>query len=297
VTVVALPTVASRLAAAAAALAAAGVAFPRREATRTYAAVAGLRAGDVWLARERPVPPTVAARFDAAIAARLGGRPFAYAVGWVGFRGLELACDPRALIPRPETEGLVDLVLAARSAERRTRSGEGAGIAADLGTGTGCLALALATEGDFARVIAVERDPDAAALARENVARLRPAVPVEVREGDWLAPLGDARCDVIVANPPYLTPAEYDALDTLVKDHEPRTALVSGADGLADTQAILAGARARLAPGGVLALEIDERRSDAVVALAAHCGWPALAIHHDLFGKPRYAVAVHEETP
>ena len=207
----------------------------------------------------------------------------------MSFRTIELECDSRALIPRPETEGLIDLVLGQREGSRVQ-----GGLAADLGTGTGCLALSLAAEGEFDRVIAVERDPGAAALARRNVARVRPRTPVDVRDGDWLAPLGDARYRVIVANPPYLTEAEWEALDPAVREHEPRAALVSGPDGLDDTRTILEGAAARLADGGMLALEVDERRASRVRELAVALGW-RVAIHDDLFGRPRYAVALAEE--
>jgi len=210
------------------------------------------------------------------------GVPFAYAVGRVGFRTLDLAIDRRALIPRPETEGLVELVLA-RCAT---------GLVADIGTGCGCIALALAVEGQFGTVVGVERSADAAALARENVERLGPKTPVEIREGNLLAPLWDKgeRFRVIVANPPYLTAAEYDALDPAVRDHEPRAALVSGVDGLDATRALFAGAAPLLEPGGLLALEIDERRGDAVRQLGRDAGWD-VEIHADVFGCPRYALA------
>jgi release factor glutamine methyltransferase len=152
-------------------------------------------------------------------------------------------------------------------------------------------------EGDFDLVVAVERDAATAALARENVARVAPPTPVTVREGDWLGPLGDARYRVILANPPYLTLDEWDALDPGVRDWEPQGALASGRDGLDATRTILAGAAPRLAPGGVLALEIDERRADAVRELAGALGWRRVAIHDDLFGRPRYAVASMETHP
>ncbi len=227
-------------------------------------------------------------RFEAAIAQLDRGAPFAYAVGRVSFRSLDLAIDPRALIPRPETEGLVDLVLGARGL------GPG-GVAGDIGTGCGCIALSLAVEGQFHRVIAVERSPEAAALARENVALVQPRTPVEIREGDLLQPLAGERCRVIVSNPPYLTEAEFVALAPSVKQFEPRQALVSGADGLDATRALFAGAAALLEPGGVLALEIDERRGDAVRALAHRYRWARIEIHNDLFGRPRYALAFPRE--
>ncbi len=250
-----------------------------------WAAVAGLTVGEAWLQRDEPKAPEIVAKYQDAIEQLGRGVPFAYAVGRASFRSLDLVCDARALIPRPETEGLVDLVL---------RHAHG-GVAADIGTGSGCIALALATEGAFDRVIAVERSPGAAALARENVALVRPPTPVEIREGDLLAPLAGARYRTIVANPPYLTEDEYAALAPSVREFEPREALVSGPDGLTATRRLLAGAAALLEPGGVLALEIDERRGDAVRALAHESGWARSDVHDDIFGRPRYALAFPRE--
>ncbi|HXL12277.1 MAG TPA: peptide chain release factor N(5)-glutamine methyltransferase [Gemmatimonadales bacterium] len=289
------PSIAAALAQAGQWLADAGLSNPRREATALWAAIAGKKPGDVWLSREESPPPELVARFGEAVARRARGVPFAYAVGRVGFRTLDLKLDPRALIPRPETEGLVDLVLR----WTRGKAGEGGrakgGAVADIGTGCGCIALALATEGEFERVIAVERSAAAAALARENVALVRPRVPVEILEGHLLAPLAGGRCQAIVANPPYLTAAEYAALDPAVRDFEPREALVSGVDGLDATRALLAGAAACLVPQGLLAVEIDERRAEPVRALALGYGWDRVAVHEDLFGRPRFLLAFAKE--
>lgn len=283
-------TIGAALEAAAALLGDAGVAEPRREANRLWAAIAGGRPGDAWLRRDGLADTRTAARFRAAVGDRADGMPFAYAAGTVAFRTLELAIDRRALIPRPETEGLVDLVL--RWCRENGERGVGRwGVAADIGTGSGCIALSLALEGSFERVIATDHSAAAASLARENVARVAPSIPVDVRLGDLLAPLGDAHCRVLVANPPYLTEDEWTALEPGVRDCEPKGALASGADGLETTRRLLAGARAVLEPGGLLALEIDERRANAVRLLAETAGW-RVGIHRDVFGRPRYALAV-----
>src|SRR5204863_4561818 len=261
-----------------------------------WAAVAGgeIKPGDVWLQQDQEPATELLERFRRAVERRSSGVPFAYAAGRTGFRTLDLKLDRRALIPRPETEGLVDLVLrnvrATCNVQRATW-----GTVADIGTGCGCIALSLAVEGHFERVIAVERSPQAAALARENVALVRPPVPVEVREGDLLAPLAGQRYRAIVSNPPYLTEAEYAALDPAVRLFEPREALVSGADGLTATRALLEGAAALLEPGGCVVLEIDERRADAARRLALRHGWSRVAVYDDLFGQPRFLLAGLDE--
>jgi release factor glutamine methyltransferase len=292
-------SIAGVLAAAAGQLARAGFGGgeARREATAIWAALDGVSAGAVWQRREEAAPPGLAERFREAVSRRSSGVPFAYAVGRASFRHLELRLDRRALIPRPETEGLVDGVLQwmrARDEGRGRRSDGGWGVAVDVGTGCGCIALALATEGEFDRVIAVERSVEAAALAGENVALVAPRTPVEVRIGDLLAPCAGERCRVIVANPPYLTDAEHAALDPAVRDFEPREALASGPDGLAVTRALLAGAGRVLEPGGLLAVEVDERRADAVRGLAHAFGWSGVTIRRDLFGRSRYAFATRD---
>lgn len=256
------------------------------EATVLWAALAGLSPAELWLRRESEAAPDVVSRFWKAVEQRKRGVPFAYVVGTVGFRTLDLKIDPRALIPRPETEGLVELVLARCSS----------GLVADIGSGSGCIALALAVEGSFEKVIAVEQSADAAALASENVERIAPKTPVEIRLGNLLAPLVDKRerFRAIVSNPPYVSIADYDALDPSVRDFEPREALVSGVTGLDATRGLFAGAAPLLEPGGLLALEIDEGRADAVRALGTAFGW-AVTIHDDLFGRHRYALATKED--
>jgi release factor glutamine methyltransferase len=265
-----------------------------KEASALWAAVSGMKPAEVWLKRETEPAPDVVKQFWKAVEQRKQGLPFAYTVGRVGFRTLDLAIDPRALIPRPETEGLVELVL--RHGKGETGNGKG-GLAADIGTGSSCIALSLAVEGDFERIVAVERSPAAAALARENVERIAPKTPVEIREGNLLGPLVDKGergvYRVIVANPPYLTEREFNELDRSVREFEPREALVSGSTGLDATRGLFAGAAMLLERGGLLALEIDERRADAVRALGRDYGWD-VAIHNDMYGYPRYALSIKE---
>lgn len=276
-----IATIGALLDRAAQALGAAGVSFPQREAAWFWEAAAGLPAGQVWLVRDDRAGAESLQRFDDMIARRLTGMPFAYAAGQMAFRRLTIAVDDRVLIPRPETEGLVELVLA-------WVAGRPGGLVADIGTGSGCIALSLALEGRFDRIVATEPSAPATALARANAARHH--LPIDVRIGDLLEPLGNERYRSIVSNPPYLTDAEWTALDDAVRLFEPRLALTSGADGLDATRALIATAAQRLEPGGLLALEIDERRAAAVRDLAIAAGWDQVRIEYDLFGRPRYAL-------
>jgi release factor glutamine methyltransferase len=256
----------------------AGVAEPARESRFLWESIGGGRA-DLYQDPSSAVEATVAGRFAEQVERRRLGEPLAYVTGVTGFRRLGLASDRRALIPRPETEGLVDLLL------RRVRTG----LVADLGTGSGCLALSLADEGDFRRVIAVDRSRDALALAAENSRRT--GLDVSLVLGDWFQPLAGATLDAIVSNPPYLTEAEYAELDPSVRAWEPASALVSGADGLRATTALLHSAPAVLRRGGWIVLELDCRRAAASAALAVAARWQSVTIEHDLYGRARYLLA------
>jgi release factor glutamine methyltransferase len=266
-------------------LGAAGVALPRQEAAALWVAATKEDPGRALLSAEEPL---VAERFEpfrAAVERRATGEPFAYAVGRVGFRYLDVDVDARVLIPRPETEGLVERVL-----DWASRAGR-AGAVADLGTGSGCIALALATEGEFTRVVATDESADALAVAVANGERIRPKTPVEWRQGPFLEPLGGEAFDAVVANPPYVSETEFAALDPGVREFEPRAALVSGEDGMGHIRRLLRAAAASLTPGGLLALEIDARRGDVALQLAEESGWDAPRLEPDLFGRPRYLLA------
>jgi release factor glutamine methyltransferase len=239
----------------------------------------------VLLARDDGAAPAAAERFGAAVARRAAGEPLAFVTGRAGFRRLVLACDRRALIPRPETELLVELAL------ERVQHGR----AVDVGTGTGCIALSLAAEGRVGEVVAIDRSADALALAAEN--RRRSGLRVSLVRGDLASALGPGSADLVVSNPPYLTEAEWAALDPSVRDWEPRLALPSGADGLAATGALLEDARRVVRPGGWLALEVDAARAAEVARRASALGWTAVAVHRDLYGRERYVLARRSEEP
>jgi release factor glutamine methyltransferase len=274
---------------AAATLRQAGLAAPRREAAALWSATAGAGPGAAWLDRDRPVAAILAVRYRGSVERRAAGEPLAYAAGRAGFRTLELLVDRRVLIPRPETEGLVERVLA-WVRDRGEDGGENL-TAADVGTGSGCIALSLAVEGRFRRIVATDRSPGALAVAWENLRRVQPRTPVELRLGDLLEPLEDASFDVIVSNPPYVSAVEYERLERSVRAFEPRAALVGGGNGLEPTRALLHKAGRCLRHGGLLALEVDCSRAAAVLGEARLAGWVDVRIEDDVFGRPRYLLA------
>src|SRR5471032_1399129 len=195
-----------------------------------------------------------AAAMLAAGAKMARGMPMQYAVGRAAFRHLDLNVDQRVLIPRPETEMLVELVLGL--------CGQG-GTAADIGTGSGAIALSLAAEGKFDRVIATDLSEDALVVARGNLAAI-PAEKralIEFRQGNLLEPLAGDLLRAIVSNPPYISPSEKSDLPAGVRDWEPPLALFSEEDGMAAIRGIVREAAVLLEPGGLLAVEIDSRRA------------------------------------
>lgn len=295
-------TVAQALDAAREALLAAGLADPRREADELYAALVQGPTSAAWRDREERVPDARLAALREAVVRRAAGWPQAYAAGWAAFRGHWLQVDRRVLIPRPETEGLVELVLEwarARGLADGPSGGQAdgwsgaGGVAADVGTGSGAIAVALALEGPFDQVWAIDRSAGALAVARQNARRLGVEGRVTVVPGDLLEPLEGRQVDVVVSNPPYIATAELAELDASVRDFEPVPALDGGADGLEPTRRLAAAARRALAPGGLLALEVDSRRATASAVALEAAGFSAVAIAYDLFQRPRYVWAEH----
>lgn len=243
--------------------------------------VAGCTHATLIASPERPLAAAVAAQFAALVERRALGEPLAYLVGSTGFYGLAFAVSPAVLIPRPETELLVDLALARAAAlppEARVPR------LLDLGTGSGAIAVSLAVHLPQAEVSAVERSPAALAVARDNAARN--GARVSFREGDWFGPLAGERFDIIVANPPYVAVGDPHLLQNGLP-FEPQAALTDGGDGLSCLRAIIAAAPQHLLAGGWLLLEHGYDQAAAVRALLAAAGFSGVASHSDLAGIER----------
>lgn len=236
--------------------------------------------------------------FGLHIARRLAGEPVQYITGRAAFRSLDLAVDRRVLVPRPETEWLVEAVLEHLKSDARSPLARAVRVL-DLGTGSGCIALSIAAEHPGAVVTAVDASEGALAVARGNAADLGLAARVTFLHGDWFDALeGDHRFDVIVSNPPYISPAELAELPADVRDWEPHSALFADDDGLADLRRIVEGAPRWLMAGGLLALELAETRATAVAAwLEGAHDWQAVELRDDLAGRPRVLLARREKGP
>lgn len=228
---------------------------------------------------ELPVDPVTAAMFRAAAARRAAGEPLAYITGIREFWSLPLVVSPAVLIPRPETELLVEHCLALLGAGPR--------VIADLGTGSGAIALALATERPAWQIIATDASPDALQIAAINLQRLRVG-NIELREGSWCAPLGEATFDAIVSNPPYVE-AGHPALADL--HHEPQAALVAEDDGYADLLLIASQAREHLKSGGLLLLEHGADQATRLAQELGALGYRNVTGHLDLAGRDRLTTA------
>lgn len=261
-------------------LAAAGLESPRLDARLLLEWAAGCGHTELLTHPERELMAPAQAQFDAWLTRRAQGEPLAYVVGESEFRGRFFQVSPAVLIPRPETEVLIDLAL-----ERLP--GLTAPRVADLGTGSGIVAITLALECPAAQVTAVDLSGDALAVARNNAGRL--GARVNFQQGDWFAPLAGERFDLVVSNPPYV--AEGDPhLDRDGLPFEPRMALSDGdqgGDGLACIRRIVAAAPAYLAPGGWLLFEHGYDQGEASRNLLAAAGFKAAFTHPDLAGIDR----------
>jgi len=221
------------------------------------------------------------AAYEAAIARRAAGEPVQYITGQQEFHGMMLKVSPAVLIPRPETELLVESVLARSSKERPVRI-------VDVGTGSGAIAIALAYKLPMARVTAVDLSEAALAVARENAAAHGVAERVRFLESDLLGAVAGEVFDAVVSNPPYVPEADRESLERQVREFEPGMALFAGDDGLDVYKRLVPQAWATLKAGGLLAMEIGYGQREAVAALLE--GWDAVDFLDDLQGIPRVVV-------
>jgi release factor glutamine methyltransferase len=261
--------------AAAGELADAGCPSPRVDAEWLLAEALSVSRSELQADGTRELTPEVAGAFRRAITRRAAREPLAYILGEWGFRRLDLRVDSRVLIPRPETEVLVERSLALLAGIDRPR-------VLDIGAGSGAIALSIADEHAGAHVVATDPSAGALVVAEENRAKLGFDGRVELVEGELFAGVAGP-FDLVVSNPPYVDPAELDTLDPEVRDYEPREALV--ATGVAE--AIVSGAPDVLVAGGALALEVADGKAAEIAATLDQSGYREVTVTHDLAGRER----------
>ncbi|HEY7649950.1 MAG TPA: peptide chain release factor N(5)-glutamine methyltransferase [Methylomirabilota bacterium] len=273
--------------AATARLAAAGIEQARGDAEWLLAGLLGMNRGALGLALDDEPAAAAIRDYEAAVGRREQREPLQRILGWEEFRGLRLALTPWVLVPRPETEILVELALALLpdvAAGRRP-------LVVDVGTGSGCVACAIAAERPDVDVIATDRSLESLRVARDNARRLGLARIQEVAS-DLLGAIGTGCADLIVSNPPYLPSAWLCGLDPEVRDHEPLDALDGGPDGLEVLGRLIAESTRSLRPGAALVVETAGGDQVAEVARSARsAGLEGVAVHRDLAGVARFVTA------
>lgn len=278
-------TVGEALKALRARLAAAGVEDPGTQAEWLMVETLGCGRSELSMHRSRAVPD--ADRVLGWMDRLVRGEPLQYVLGYTDFMGYRIRCDARALIPRPETEELVERVWA----DPMLRGPKQVAIA-DVGAGTGCIAIAMAGGLPHATVLAVDRSRAALDLARENIDAHGLGDRIRLLASDLLAAVPETvRFDAIVSNPPYVAEDAYSALPRHIREYEPSEALRAGQDGLATIRRLAPEAASRLVPGGGLFLEIGDEQGPAVTAILRHAGFPDVTVHLDLAGRNRIVQA------
>ncbi|HEY5478847.1 MAG TPA: peptide chain release factor N(5)-glutamine methyltransferase [Gaiellaceae bacterium] len=259
-----------------------GVERARFEAELIFSQTLGQSRIQLYMDLDRPLTADERGRALELVERRGKREPLAYVLGEWGFRRLTLKTDARALVPRPETEILVERALALIEQLEQPR-------VLDAGTGSGAIALAIADEHPGARVVAIDSSREALELARENAAAC--GLEIELRQGDLRGPIARdpvaGEFDLVVSNPPYVLPEEIELLEPEVRDWEPREALV----GVGVPEAVAERARELLVPGGWLAIELGEGQQAAYAALVGDLGYEAATITNDLTGRERVVVA------
>lgn len=257
---------------------------PRLNAELLVGHALGLKRMQLYLQFERPLAEAELEKIRPLVKRRAAREPLQYIVGETEFFGLKLKVDRRALIPRPETERLVELVI------QQLATPPAAVL--DLGTGSGAIALALAKTWPGATVTAVDRSEEALALARENAMACGLAERVTFAQSDWFSAIAPSeRFGLVIANPPYLSDEETAATLPEVKDFEPHTALSAGPNGAADLERIIMSAKPYLAEGGLLACETGIAQHAALAALATGQGYARVESLKDLTARDRYLLA------
>ncbi len=252
-----------------------GIDSPRLDADLLLGQATGLSRIQLIVEAKKELEPAQLAAFRDLVKRRRAREPIAYILGRREFYGHEFRVDRRVLVPRPDTEALVETALS------RTRHVSLAMRALDLCTGSGCVAVSLALDRPTSLVMATDQSDDALAVARDNALRLG-AYRVALRRGDLYAAVPPAcRFDVVTANPPYIAAGDLPGLMPDVRDFEPRLALLGGVDGLDLVRRVVAGAAPFLVPGGVLAVEVGAGQAPAVVTLFERAGYEDVEIRRD----------------
>ncbi len=266
------------------------------DAVELLSRLLGTGRGELHAQARRELTSEQAQRFELWLARRLAGEPVQYITGLAAFRDLDLEVTPAVLIPRPETEGLVEAVLEVLRAEASRWTTP---RVLDLGTGSGAIALAIAQEWPAAIVTATDASEAALQVAQRNAAASGLTDRVEFRQGDWFDAVGsDDRFEIVVSNPPYIAEDESGALPHDVREHEPHSALFSGPSGLEALQEIIEEAPRHLVAGGLMALELAESRAREVLGwLEGAHDWSGAELLDDLAGQPRVLLARRERGP